>query len=718
MEIFTINHLSFAYPEQEKQAISDLTLSVQPGEFLVLCGPSGCGKSTLLRQFKTVLAPHGRRSGEILFDGKKLDELSQREQAETIGFVQQSPENQIATDKVWHELAFGLESLGYDTPTIRRRVAEMASFFGIQEWFYKPVTELSGGQKQLLNLASVMVLQPKVLILDEPTSQLDPSAASDFLATLGKINRELGTTILLTEHRLEEAFGFASRVAVMDKGRLLCTGTPAEVGAELKSSGNAMFLAMPAAMRIWAATDSKAVCPISVCDGRNWLLDYAKAHELKYRQDEDLNVIIWKDGSKGYDASEPVILQGHMDMVAVKEADCDKDMKKEGLDLEINGDYISAKGTSLGGDDGIAVAYTLAVLDDEEMAHPPIEAIFTVNEEIGMLGAATIDVSDLKGRLFMNMDSEDEGVFTVSCAGGASVICKIPYETETVNASVIEIKMTGFAGGHSGVEIIKGRLNANCAMARVLLSLFNEVEMQLVSVNGGEKDNAIAKFSEASVAVLPEELEAAKQIVEDTFAQIKEEYKVTDPDAKLTVNVKEAANIETFTEDTTFAVVTAMVHMPNGVQRMNPEIEGLVQTSLNMGILTTEESEVQMTFAVRSSSETEKQYLIDQLTSLTETLGGNVEIAGPYPGWEYKADSRLREVMVEAYKHLYNGEEPVVEGIHAGLECGIFASKLPGLDAVSFGPQMEHIHTTNEVLSISSTERTWELVVKTLAALK
>ena len=289
MEIFTIRNLNFAYPEQEKNAITDLSLSVQPGEFLVLCGPSGCGKSTLLRQMKTVLAPHGRRSGEILFDGKKLDELSQREQAETIGFVQQSPENQIATDKVWHELAFGLESLGYDTPTIRRRVAEMASFFGIQEWFYKPVTELSGGQKQLLNLASVMVLQPKVLILDEPTSQLDPIAASDFLATLGKINRELGTTILLTEHRLEEAFSFASRVAVMDGGKLPCTGTPAEVGAELKSSGNAMFLAMPAAMRIWAASDSKAACPISVCDGRNWLLDYAKTHELRPIPEEKKN---------------------------------------------------------------------------------------------------------------------------------------------------------------------------------------------------------------------------------------------------------------------------------------------------------------------------------------------------------------------------------------------------------------------------------------------
>ena len=289
MEVFTIRNLNFAYPEQEKQAISDLTLSVQPGEFLVLCGPSGCGKSTLLRQLKTVLAPHGRRNGEILFDGRNLDVLSQREQAEKIGFVQQSPENQIVTDKVWHELAFGLESLGYDTPTIRRRVAEMASFFGIQTWFYKPVTELSGGQKQLLNLASVMVLQPKALILDEPTSQLDPIAASDFLATLGKINRELGTTIILTEHRLEEAFGFASRVAVMDKGRLLCTGTPAEVGAELKSSGNAMFLAMPAAMRIWAATDSKATCPISVCDGRNWLLDYAKMHELQPVPEEKKN---------------------------------------------------------------------------------------------------------------------------------------------------------------------------------------------------------------------------------------------------------------------------------------------------------------------------------------------------------------------------------------------------------------------------------------------
>jgi len=352
------------------------------------------------------------------------------------------------------------------------------------------------------------------------------------------------------------------------------------------------------------------------------------------------------------------------------------------------------------------------------MAHPPVEAIFTVNEEIGMLGAATIDVSDLKGRLFMNMDSEDEGVFTVSCAGGASVICKIPYKRDLVNAPVIEIKLHGFTGGHSGVEIIKGRVNANCAMARVLLNVFQNVGMRLVSVNGGEKDNAISKLSEAAIVVLPDSVDKAKKIIEDTFADIKEEYRVTDPDANLTLNVREPDMVDAFTDAATLATIIAMVNMPNGVQRMNPEIDGLVQTSLNMGILRTEMLEVKMTFAVRSSSETEKQYLIEKLKSLTEIFGGSVEIVGPYPGWEYKADSRLREVMVDAYKDLYNGEEPVVEGIHAGLECGIFASKLPGLDAVSFGPQMNNIHTTNEELSISSTQRTWELVVKALAALK
>ena len=280
MALFTIENLTFSYPEQTAHAIDGLSLTVPEGAFLVLCGPSGCGKSTLLRQLKPALAPHGVRSGRILFRGQPLEGTDARVQAARIGFVQQSPENQIVTDKVWHELAFGLESLGEDTPTIRRRVAEMASFFGIEGWFYKNVTELSGGQKQLLNLASVMAMQPDVLILDEPTSQLDPIAASDFLAVLGRINRELGTTVLLTEHRLEEAFPLASTVAVMDAGRLLCTGTPAEVGRQLKAMGHRMFLAMPAAMRIWAAVESDAPCPVTVREGRDFLQEFASHKPL------------------------------------------------------------------------------------------------------------------------------------------------------------------------------------------------------------------------------------------------------------------------------------------------------------------------------------------------------------------------------------------------------------------------------------------------------
>ena len=280
METFAVRDLSFAYPEQRKDTLSHLTFSVPQGQFVTLCGPSGCGKSTLLRQLKTVLAPTGDRRGEILFEGQPLDSVGQREQSARIGFVLQSPENQIVTDKVWHELAFGLESLGYDTPTIRSRVAEMASFFGIQTWFYKNVTELSGGQKQLLNLASIMAMQPSVLILDEPTSQLDPIAASDFLATIGKVNRELGTTILLTEHRLEEAFPLSDRVLVMDRGSLIADGSPAEVGQLLRGSGHGMFLAMPTAMRVWASVEDAPPCPVTVRDGRSWIEGYASSHPL------------------------------------------------------------------------------------------------------------------------------------------------------------------------------------------------------------------------------------------------------------------------------------------------------------------------------------------------------------------------------------------------------------------------------------------------------
>ena len=275
-----VQNLTFTYPERERPALQDVKLTVKAGEFVVLCGPSGCGKTTLLRQLKPTLSPHGRISGEILFEGTPLSELSQRDAASKIGFVLQSSENQIVTDKVWHELAFGLESLGFDTPAIRLRVAEMASFFGIQTWFYKNVTELSGGQKQMLALASVMALQPSLLIMDEPTSQLDPIAAADFLATVGKINRELGVTVILTEHRLEEAFPLASRAVVMDKGKILCEGAPADVGKALRERGHGMFQAMPVPMRIWAGIGNSLPCPVTVRDGREWLSQMEVKGEL------------------------------------------------------------------------------------------------------------------------------------------------------------------------------------------------------------------------------------------------------------------------------------------------------------------------------------------------------------------------------------------------------------------------------------------------------
>jgi len=274
METYKIENLTFTYPNRDLPALYDITLEIQQGEFVTFCGTSGCGKTTLLRQLKPSVAPHGIKLGNICFEGIPISELSDRDAVSKIGFVFQSPENQIVTDKVWHELAFGLESFGLKNAEIRLRVAEMASFFGIQSWFHKPVTELSGGQKQILTLASIMALQPSVLILDEPTSQLDPIAAGEFFATLGKINKELGVTIILTEHRLEEALPLSTRTIAMESGRIIANGTPQAVGVALRKHENNMFLAMPTPMRVWMATtdiyDTDNV-PVTVSDGARWL---------------------------------------------------------------------------------------------------------------------------------------------------------------------------------------------------------------------------------------------------------------------------------------------------------------------------------------------------------------------------------------------------------------------------------------------------------------
>lgn len=287
MNCIEVKNFSFQYPKESHAALYQVSMEVEEGSFVVLCGKSGCGKSTLLRQFKSVLASHGEKKGEILYDGQNLEDVDLRTQSAEIGYVLQNPDNQIVTDKVWHELAFGLESLGYDTPTIRLRVAEMASYFGIHSWFLKNVSELSGGQKQLLNLASVMAMHPKLLILDEPTSQLDPIAASDFLETVRKINRDIGTTVILTEHRLEDVIPWADKVYVMDTGRMIADGTPNEIGEQLRTMGHDMFLSMPAPMQIYAGTNSSLRCPLTVSQGRRWLSEELETKGIKIKKERN-----------------------------------------------------------------------------------------------------------------------------------------------------------------------------------------------------------------------------------------------------------------------------------------------------------------------------------------------------------------------------------------------------------------------------------------------
>ena len=298
MSQYQIRDLSFQYPKSEELALKNINLSIEYGEFIAICGKSGCGKTTLLRHLKTAITPHGSRTGEIIFDSVDLTDTPARTQASQIGFVFQNPDNQIVTDKVWHELAFGLESLGADNPTIRLRVAEMASYFGIQNWFDKKVTELSGGQKQLLNLASIMSMHPTVLILDEPTSQLDPIAASNFLETIKKINRELGTTVIISEHRLEEVLPMADRVLVMDKGEIIVDDRPQKVGEFLKSANHTMFTAMPSPIQIFAGVENCLPCPLTVREGRNWISKLLDGKDIAYRQVGDGKTHLYRRNRK------------------------------------------------------------------------------------------------------------------------------------------------------------------------------------------------------------------------------------------------------------------------------------------------------------------------------------------------------------------------------------------------------------------------------------
>lgn len=442
----------------------------------------------------------------------------------------------------------------------------------------------------------------------------------------------------------------------------------------------------------------------------DWCVAFAKERGLEHYQDAVNNVILIKEASADYEDAEPVILQGHLDMVCEKAPGCPKDMAREGLDLAVEGDYVYAKETTLGGDDGIAVAMALAALDDESLPHPRLEVILTTEEEVGMDGAMALDVSPIRGRKLLNLDSEAEGVFTVSCAGGSMAACGLPVARAPFGGDILRVRVAGLTGGHSGAEIHKGRANANMLLGRLLRAMAAETELRLVSADGGLKDNAIPVAAEAVVAA--EDGRKAKAAAERMAACFQTEYRRSDP--MLTVTAEEAAAAwQPMDASSTERTVCLLACAPNGVQTMSQDIHGLVQTSLNLGILKTGENAVTASFCIRSSVDSEKEMLKDRLACLLAQLGGGVSFSGEYPGWSYRPDSPLRELMTEVYREQY-GREPKVEAIHAGLECGLLAGKLPGLDCVSIGPDLLEIHTPREKMSISSVQRVWAFVREVL----
>ena len=450
----------------------------------------------------------------------------------------------------------------------------------------------------------------------------------------------------------------------------------------------------------------------------DFCVSFAKEHNLKYSQDESNNIIIWKDGTNGYENSPSVIIQGHLDMLCEKEHDCDIDFEKDGLSLIVDGDDIHADRTTLGGDDGIAVAFALAILDSTDIPHPPIEAVFTVDEEIGMLGAASLDCSPLKSRIMLNLDSEDEGSLLVSCAGGVSTTAHLPLTFEKTNGLTAEITISGLVGGHSGTEINKDKANSNRLMGRTLYALSKKYDFSLVSVNGGLKDNAIPNKTTAVLMLTDDGVkDAFASSVSEMNDTYKHEYAVTDPSLSATVSFSDNTSADAMTKQSTKAFITALVNLPGGVHRMSHDIDGLVQTSLNMGILKTTENEMQASFSIRSSVSSEKFMLMDMISCLMDSLGGYITNFGEYPAWEFKKESHLRDLMSEVFEEQY-GYKPIINALHAGVECGLFSEKLPGLDCVSFGPAIYDIHTAKERLSIESVIGTWKFTLEVLKRLK
>ncbi len=444
----------------------------------------------------------------------------------------------------------------------------------------------------------------------------------------------------------------------------------------------------------------------------DYLVNFAKENDIRYIQDELNNVIFFGEGTCGMENHWPVILQGHMDMVCEKDADCPIDMATEGLDVTHDGQWVFAKGTTLGGDNGIAVAYAMALLADKSIPHPPLEVIITVDEETGMDGAQGIDLSSLQGKTLINLDSEEEGIFTVSCAGGGSATISLPAPRRAVYGPCIRLSVDGLRGGHSGAEIHKNRANANKVMGEFMNRIQKLMPLCLTSYVGGTKSNVITYSCQATLVAMGTNLERINDVAAELQAEIREQY--DEPDALIQAFDVDALGGNSMTTEATAKVIGLLCAAPYGVQKMNEDMPDLVQTSLNLGVVKLGET-FNATFSVRSSVNSEKMELLGQLEALSQMFDAEYLFHGQYPAWEYKKESYVRDTMVRVYREMY-GKEPKVLGIHAGLECGLLGEKIPGLDCISIGPDMQDIHSSREKLNIASVERVWQFLLEVLKA--
>ena len=449
----------------------------------------------------------------------------------------------------------------------------------------------------------------------------------------------------------------------------------------------------------------------------DYLVNFAKERGLTSYQDDANNVIIIKEGTPGYENAPAVILQGHIDMVCQKAPDSTHDFLTDGLDLAIDGDLVMAKGTTLGGDNGIAVAYCLALLDSDDIPHPKLEVLLTSDEEVGLLGAVAADLSMLESKMLINLDSEEEGEFLTSCAGGGRANMFLPVNRVEKEGIAYEVSIEDLTGGHSGIEITKERGNANKLMGRLLMEARKEAEFYLAEMEGGQADNAIPRSCSAVVLVDEADQVAFENVVAKMGAIFKNEQKVSDPDLNVTFTNLGYQEVEVIDRSSLTQTLMVRNMLPNGIQAWSMELEDLVETSLNLGVMKLDRDELRLSSSVRSSVGSKKAYLFDQLKLLIEYAGGTMKIHGEYPAWEYKAESHIRNVFADTYREI-TGKEPEIKAIHAGLECGIFCDKIEGIDCISLGPNMSGVHTTEERLSISSTERTWNLLVEVLKRLK